>query len=277
MKRKIIWGSCGLVLLILVCLIFFIASADSQDDTLDYTYFAPSTEEESVPTDKLNGDKSILAATETTIPEAIISEEQQNEPYVSPVDFEALWEVNTDAYAWLYIPGTEISYPILQHPKDDSWYLKRNLQGKQDSNGTLFTEASYNGKDFSDPLTIVYGHHTKNGSLFGTLQEAYSSPERLAEHSEIVIYLPDSELHFEVFAAVPYDNRHILYNYDFSNKHTFRRFFNEILSIRALEAVFAEDASVQSDDQVLLLSTCLIGNRNKRFIVCGKLSQTISQ
>lgn len=201
--------------------------------------------------------------------------EPEPEPYVSPVDFEALWADNEDVYAWLDIPGTEISYPILQHPEDDSYYLRRNVKGESDSNGVIYTEASYNSRDFSDPVTIVYGHNMNSGLMFGTLQKMYSSEEDLAEHSEIIVYLPDRELHYEAFAAVPFDNRHILYNYDLSNKRTFRLLFQEILSVRSLETVIAENAAIQSDEKALILSTCLTGNRNKRFLVCGKLDETI--
>ncbi len=207
--------------------------------------------------------------------ENISAPEPESEPYVSPVDFDALWEENTDIYAWLDIPGTEISYPLLQHPEDDAYYLRRNIRGEDDRNGVLFTEASYNGRDFSDPLTIIYGHNRYNGQMFSTLQSTYSSAEALAEHEEIVIYLPDRELHYHVFAAVPYDNRHILYNYDFSNERTFRLFFQEILSVRAMEAVFAEDAAISPDDQAIILSTCLTSNQSNRFLVCGKLAQAI--
>ncbi|NCB93990.1 MAG: class B sortase [Clostridia bacterium] len=200
---------------------------------------------------------------------------KEQEPYVSPVDFEALWAENADIYAWLDIPDTEITYPLLQHPEDDSYYLRRNRKEESDSNGVIYTEVSYNGKDFSDPLTVIYGHNMNSGQMFGTLQKIYSSQEALTEHSEIIVYLPDRELHYDVFAAVPFDNRHILYNYDFADKRTFRLFFQEILSIRNLEAVYAEDARVQSDEKTLILSTCLTGDRNKRFLVCGKLSETI--
>lgn len=201
--------------------------------------------------------------------------ETETEPYVSPVDFDGLWAVNTDIYAWLDIPGTEISYPVIQHPDDDLYYLRRNIKGKSDKNGTLFTQASYNSKDFSDPLTVIYGHNMNDGQMFGKLQSIYSSPESLKEHSEIVIYLPDRELHYYVFAGVPYDDRHLLYAYDFNNKRTFRLFFQEILSVRSLQAAFADDVAVSAGEKTIILSTCLHGNKNKRFLVCGKLIETI--
>lgn len=199
----------------------------------------------------------------------------ESEPYISPIDFEMLLANNEDIYAWLDIPGTEISYPILQHSEDDAYYLRRNENKERDSNGSIYSEASYNGRDFTDPLTVLYGHNMGSGKMFGTLQKSYSSQEELDNHSMIVIYLPDQELHYEVFAAVPFDKRHILYNYDFSDTRTFRLFFQEILSVRSLEAVIAKNAAIQSDEKALILSTCLIGNRNMRFLVCGKLVEAV--
>ena len=240
----------------------------SQKEDSVQQYFTEPVQQNVSPSEESDLDEGEKEPTEPV-------EQEEPEPYVSPVDFESLHAINEDVYAWLSIPGTEISYPVLQHPEDDTYYLYRNLYGESDSNGAIYTEASYSNKDFTDPVTIIYGHNMRNGKMFGTLQNTYSSKEALEEFSEIIIYLPDRELHYTVFAAVPFDKRHILYNYDFTDQRTFRLFFQEILSVRALEAVFADDTTIQTDDRVLILSTCLIGNRDKRFLVCGKLSETI--
>jgi sortase B len=219
------------------------------------------------------------AQTDATTPPDIESESVDSppvvstpEPYQSPVDFELLQESNPDIYAWLDIPGTDISYPLLQHAEDDTYYLTHDAEEKENQNGALFTEATCNNQTFSDPVTVVYGHHMRSGLMFGQLQALYSDPECFEKYPKILIYLPDRELHFDVFASVPYDNRHILQNYDFSDRRTFRLFFDGILAVRAIEATFSDDTIVQSGDQVLILSTCLIGNRTNRFLVCAKLS-----
>ena len=67
-----------------------------------------------------------------------------------------------DVYAWLSLPGTRIDYPIVQRFGDDSYYVQRDLDGKHDPAGTLFTEYQYNSKSFEDPVTIIYGHHMRN-------------------------------------------------------------------------------------------------------------------
>ncbi len=132
--------------------------------------------------------------------------------YESPVDFASLQEMNPDIYAWLYIPETDISYPILQSGDgDDEFYLNHDSTGKSSRDGSIFTQGAYNAKDFNDPVTLVYGHHMRSGAMFGNLQEIYSAQGGLKAHQAIVVYLPDRELRYQVFAAVPHDMRHILY------------------------------------------------------------------
>ncbi len=190
--------------------------------------------------------------------------------YVCPIDFAAYQSQNEDVYAWLDIPGSEISYPVFQHPTENEYYLRRDINGNYSVGGVLFTEVEYNKKDFNDPLTIIYGHDMQNETMFGQLQEMYSSDEGLAKYNTIKIYLPDRELTYEVFACVPYDNRHILYNYDFNDTEIFGRFFTEISQIRAMQAVFGE-VSLKTTDKVLVLSTCLSGSSDGRYLVCAKL------
>lgn len=204
-----------------------------------------------------------------TTQESTVSDE--NTVYSSPIDFDSLTDENSDIYAWLDIPDTETSYPIFQHSSDDDYYLRKNIDKKYDHEGVLFTQCSYNSTSFDDPVTIIYGHNIKKDSKFGRLQEYYSSSEGIKNHSEIIVYMPDKELHYTVFAAVPYDDRHILYNYDFTDERIFRLFFDDILSVRSFESAFADDVSLNADDKVLILSTCMIGNKEERFLVCAKL------
>ena len=38
-----------------------------------------------------------------------------------PVDFNAVWDVNPDIYAWIEIPETKVAYPVLQKVGDDDY------------------------------------------------------------------------------------------------------------------------------------------------------------
>ena len=196
----------------------------------------------------------------------------QDEPYKSPVDFDSLLEKSQDVCAWLSIPQTDISYPVAQSKTNDTFYLKRALDGSYSINGTLFTEHLYNSTDFEDPVTAIYGHDMKSGAMFGLLQEQYSDKETFEAHREIIVYCPDKELHYEVFAAVPYSKRHILHYYDsFKEKETVDEFLDELYNVRAFGANFASDTEVSSDDRLLILSTCLKGDISRRYLVVARL------
>lgn len=202
--------------------------------------------------------------------------ESEDGAYVSPIDFDGLWERNPDIFGWLDIPGTEISYPLLQSEEDDTFYLDHDADGNPSAAGALFTESLYNSKDMTDPMTVIYGHHMKSGALFGNLQQTYSDGAGFAEYSEIVIYLPDRELHYTVYAAVPYDNRHIMQSFYFSSERSYNLFLESIRSVRAISAQHNETLEVAYGDRLIALSTCLSGNSNGRYLVVAKLVTDIS-
>lgn len=121
-----------------------------------------------------------------------------------------------------------------------------------------------------DPVTVIYGHRMNSNVMFSTLQKTYSDPDSFASHREIVLYLPEQEIHAQVFAAVPYDNRHILYNYDFGNARMTRLFLNSIREVHAIGANMEPDDFPEEGDRMVILSTCLQGNRQMRFLVLAK-------
>ena len=71
---------------------------------------------------------------------------------------------NPDVYAWITVPGTEIEYPILQHPSDNSYYFMHNIDGSYGYPGCIYTE-NLNSKDITDNNTVIYGHNVKNDSM----------------------------------------------------------------------------------------------------------------
>jgi len=200
---------------------------------------------------------------------------QDAENDVCPIDFAQLKEHNSHIYAWLTIPGTQINYPIHQHPEIDDYYLSHSTQGRTSHEGAVFTEATYNSTDFADPVTLVYGHRRESEVIFGRLQEAYADSASFETHQSFVIYLPERELHYEVFAALPYDARHILYNYDFTRSRMFSKFFNSIFDTREIGVTLDEDLKPTPEEHVVILSTCLKGDDSRRFLVMAKCVQEI--
>ena len=214
---------------------------------------APETEAE----------EAAAAATEDSGADA--AETEDGEPVEIPIDFEALWEINPEAYAWITIPGTEIDYPILQSETDNTYYLTHNIEGEESPEGAIFTE-DYNAKDFKDPNTVIYGHNMRNGSMFQGLHE-YMDRAFFDENREVLIYLPDKILHYEIFAAYLYDDRHLLESFDFEDEDVFGAYLNRIFSIRDMNSFIDTDMEVTAEDKIITLSTCYSNESNQRYLV----------
>lgn len=191
--------------------------------------------------------------------------------YVCPADFDYLQSVNDDIYAWLHIEGMYVDFPVCQSPNDDTFYLTYNSDGEYSAAGAIYSEHEFNSKDFDDPVTILYGHHMGSRVMFGDLQEDISDEAYWATNPVITIYMPDRELRYQVFAAVPYSDEHILYYHDFSDPDVYEAFFDDVFATTSDAARFHEEFAPEYDDKVLMLATCLMGNHSRRFVVMGKL------
>ena len=77
-------------------------------------------------------------------------------------------EINRDIAGWLTVPGTQIDYPFVWSG-DHEAYLRQDVYGNRAEAGTLFMDYRC-PQDLSAFNTIIYGHHMKNGSMFGGLK-----------------------------------------------------------------------------------------------------------
>lgn len=212
----------------------------------------------------------VEAAVRSKVAQAERPEQTSGDGYVSPVDFTALQEQNSDIYAWLYVPGAGISEPILQREGDSQYYLSYSSIGSMDDAGALFTENEYNSRNFSDPATVIYGKDGRSGRLFSPLQESFSSDAEIAENGEVVVYLPEEEIHYQVFAAVPFRNYHLLHYFSFKNPGRYQMFLEIVDSIRTVDAHRDQSVEVTPEDQMLILSTTRKGTRNTCYLVLAK-------
>jgi len=180
--------------------------------------------------------------------------------------------VIADAQAWLEIPGTNVFHPVMQHAQDDAYYLDHDAQGNSDNYGALYTESVYNTFGFDDPVTVIYGHRMNNGSMFGTLQKYYSG--NFEKYRSVYLHMPDGERReYTVFAAVIQSNLHILHYNNFYSPRVFTRYFNDVYSTRKLGIVLDEQMRPQPGDKVIILSTCIKGDSNLRYLVMAKLNE----
>lgn len=185
------------------------------------------------------------------------------------INFTELWEINTDIYAWIKIPNTLVDYPLVQSETDDSFYLSHNIYKEYAFAGSIYTE-SLNSKDFSDPNTLIYGHNMLNGSMFATLHN-FRDPNFFAANEYIYVYLPERTLTYRIFAAYEYDDRHILYSFDFGDEDVYQKYLDYAQNPTSSMTYNIRDLGVTTDDKIITLSTCMDNIDTSRYLVQGVL------
>jgi sortase B len=142
------------------------------------------------------------SATEVTSPSINVKKVE------NPIDFKSLQQQNSDIYSWIYIPNTNVNYPVLQSHLDDNLYLDHDIYKNYSFSGSIYSQMC-NKRDYSDRVTVLYGHNMANGSMFATLHRFYDA-DFFNKNRYIYVYTPDRKLTYEIVSAFEYDNRHIM-------------------------------------------------------------------
>jgi len=179
------------------------------------------------------------------------------------IDFRALQEINADAVAWLYQPNTAIDYPVMRS-NNYSYYLDHLPDGTYNANGSLFID--YNcAPDFTDSLTIVYGHNMKSGRMFGSL-EGYKKQAYFNELQYMYLYTAQGNYRIDlvygcVIGAGQWRERAFM----------FKENLDALLAYAAHSTTFASRVEYADDDRIVVLSTCSYDFDNARYVVIGVL------
>ena len=183
------------------------------------------------------------------------------EPYDPPEDLLMYQAKNPHVIGLLDIPGTNIRYPILQHPTEDNYYLNVTIDGYSGYPGSIYTNLE-EGQEFETFNTVIYGHNMSDGSMFGTLNQ-FDNIEYMKQHREIVIYTYTQKIVYTVCAEVIYDDRYITYTY------------NDLIEadraayLRSLQnGKWLDDVEVTTSSHIITLSTCIGGMpENRRLLI----------
>ena len=187
------------------------------------------------------------------------------------LDFDKLTGINPDVYAWIYVPGTNVDYPVAQsmRDRDDSFYLSHNIYREYQFSGMIYSEIA-NSIDFHDPVTVLYGHNMLNGSMFATLHY-FSEEDFFNSHTTMFVQTKEKLYTYLIYAAYVYDDRHILNSFNFKNEEVRMNYFNYTLNPRTYSGFVRKGVQLDKDSKILTLSTCTNGGGNTRYLVQGVL------
>ena len=139
--------------------------------------------------------------------------------------------------AWLKIDGTHINYPVMQ-TNDNTWYLSHDYYGNSAASGAVFLDYR-NAADFSDELSIIYGHRMNSDLMFSDVAK-YRDADFFAAHISGELLTSEQSSRLRVIAYREVDAEGELYR----------------------------DLKLSDINRpVLVLSTCDRGNHNRRDIL----------
>lgn len=219
-------------------------------------------------------DTQVVLETETESSQPVQNEpavENQIEIPEKNLDWNKIFAANSDIYAWLYIPGTKIDYPIFQSATDDEYYLNHNMDGSEGYPGCIYTEMA-NDKEFKSFNTVLYGHNMKNGTMFHSLHDYLKDEKYFEQNRYAYIYLPDGrKFAYEIFAAYVFTDQHLLNTFNYETETDREDYLKTVFSYDNDSANFRKNVNVTGKNHILTMSTCITGKPSNRVIVQGVL------
>jgi sortase B len=210
--------------------------------------------------------QQVLAQDETPATPASHDGESAEEP--SPidipahaVDFTALKSISTDAAAWLYCPDTVIDYPVMA-TQNNAYYLGHLPDGTKNLNGSLFLDYRCS-PDFSDQVSVIYGHNMKSKKMFGSLS-GYKEQDYYDEHPYLYLYTETQNyrlalLYGAVITAEEWSQSNFLEDGD------------GLLAYAKANTTFQSQEEYKENERLVVLSTCTYEYYDARYILVGVL------
>lgn len=182
------------------------------------------------------------------------------------IDFASLKSVNSDVVGWLYVPATEISYPVVQG-NDNTHYLHYTYEGTANSCGSIFLDSDSSAA-MTDRNTFVYGHNMRNGSMFGSLKKFNKDPYLAEQYPYIYYYTDNHAYKYKIFAYyITQVGSKTYFNFNADAQYdTYIEYVKE-----HTEYSKWDDNDFTTRKNILTLSTCSGQHSKNRMIVHGVL------
>ena len=189
------------------------------------------------------------------------AEGDEDSPYPS-INWDALLENNPDTVGWVYVPGTNINYPIVAASTDSpSFYLRHDFGGDWSAAGTPYLDAGCN-RDFSSFNSIIFGHHLINDTMFSDFAN-YASEDFFDEHRTIYLLTPRKNLELKAVAVNIVDGNTEEKKLSFADSGEYAEYWRSQLSASELVSEDAPSLPTRS----FCFVTCSYQTSNARTLV----------
>ncbi len=207
-------------------------------------------------------DHNHILEIEKEIEEYVSIDESIKIPVVN-VKFEPIKKINKETIAYIYVRGTNISYPVVQADNNE-YYLNHSINGEKNNAGWVFMDY-HNKYDGTDKNLILYGHNRIDGIMFGTLKNTLKSDWYNDEENLIIQFITEENNYkYQVFSVYKIKAEDYYIRTDFDGD--FKEFANTLKS----RSVHDFNIDLAEDDQIITLSTC-VGYGDTRLVLHAKL------
>jgi sortase B len=186
------------------------------------------------------------------------------------VDWDALRKINPEVVAWVYVPGTRISYPVC-YSGDNVKYLDMNFDGNAGvftGSGAIFLDGDAK-PNFSCDANFLFGHHMNDGSMFACLSDF--ADEAVFEKSRTIYVLtPAMNYEFNTFALVRTVGTDYLVVHEFKDDAEKVKYLSDKES-RSLVEPKEGFPKPQGMKKIIALSTCDYNEADGRAILYGHM------
>ena len=198
--------------------------------------------------------------------ETTLSTEPRETPPIE-VDFATVQEDGPNVLGWLYSSDTQINYPVVIY-SDNIHYLIHDYTGSKSSSGALFFDFRLT-KQLAGENLIVYGHHMKDRSMFGSLLQ-YQKQSYYEEHPTMYLITPDRNYRIDLFAAQFTDSEQENFPIQFDSEQKRRTFVQTAI---ANSTFTPNDETYHLNVQIISLVTCAYSDyiEDSKFQVQGWL------
>ena len=204
---------------------------------------------------------------EETVPVSKTETKEENE-YTKKYSkvLSELKKINNETIGWLKVNNTNVDYPVVKHT-DNSYYLSHSFSKKANQNGWLF--ADYRNKiNPLDNNTIIYGHNDGN-IMFGSLKKVLNKNWYTNQSNQTITFdTGNGSSKWKIFSiyTTPVTNDYLIVN--FKSKDNYNSFLNDIKQ----KSIYNFNTEINSNDQILTLSTCYNNSDNRLVIHAKKIA-----
>lgn len=270
LKEKRFWLAAVLLLILLICIISRAVHRAGQPEQPRQPFFTTTAEQTQPVTETTQTVTAAVTETETTFVTTTTTgaPASASEPYLPAWKaaemsqrVEQLSAELPDFIGWLYLPETDIDYPVVQGT-DNFYYLTHAPDGRYYALGTIFLDYR-NARDFTDPHNILFGHNMQSG-MFGAIRSLKDRAE-FDRHRYGWLFTPDTVIRIDFFALAICSGYDAVYDVGKSREVWLER-------IRS-NAMYDTGAEIPETQSLIALSTCASDFEDARALFTGTLNR----